>query len=120
MADQEQSERDKLIERLTAYVAPGAANVAVPDAEFIGECVDQALALVGQACRDAGGQLADVPDEIRSRAAIEAGSELFHRRAAPNGISQFAAPDGGQLRIARDPMNVARVILAPFLPLGFA
>ncbi|MFL0202126.1 hypothetical protein ACHFI2_16305, partial [Exiguobacterium acetylicum] len=61
-----------------------------------------------------------VPAEIRDRAVIEAGSELFHKRQAPNGISQYADASGTPLRVARDPMNVARVILAPFLPLGFA
>lgn len=117
MADQDQSTgRDKLIERLTRYVTPGARNVVEADASFIGECVDEALALVGQII----GTATTVPGVIRDRAVIEAGSELFHRRAAPNGISQFAAPDGGQMRVARDPMNTARVIIAPYLPLGFA
>lgn len=106
--------RAELIRRLIAYVTPGA-HAAVADAAFAGECVDEALQLVARAC---GGTV--VPIEIRDRAVIEAGSELFHRRQAPNGISQFAAPDGNPMRVARDPMNAARAILSPFLPLGFA
>lgn len=117
MADQDEStERTELIERLTRYVTPGARSVVDVDGAYIGECVNEALALVGQLI----GTATTVPDEIRDRAVIEAGSELFHRRAAPNGITQFAAPDGGQMRVARDPMNTARVIIAPYLPLGFA
>lgn len=115
MSDQSQpATRDDLIARLAKYVSPGA-NRAVIDNEYVGECVDEALALVTQM-----GSTHDVPEEIRSRAVIEAGSELFHRRQAPSGISQFAAPDGSAMRVARDPMNAARAILAPFLPLGFA
>lgn len=116
MADQDESKsaREQLIERLIGYVTPGARNV-VADRDFTGQCVDEALALVNRACGDH-----DVPAEIRERAVIEAGSELFHRRQAPNGISQFAAPDGSAQRVARDPMNAARAILQPYLPLGFA
>lgn len=113
MPDQDESTQ-QLIDRLIAYVTPGAHHV-VTDADYIGECVAEALALVAQAC---GANV--VPAEIHDRAVIEAGSELFHRRQSPSGISQFAAPDGSAMRIARDPMNAARTILAPFLPLGFA
>ena len=62
-----------------------------------------------------------IPEAVLRRAILEVGSELFHRRQAPNGFPQFATPDGGQAqRIARDPMVAARPILAPFLPMGFA
>lgn len=116
MTDQSQpaSIRDELTKRLTEYVTPGAHSTAV-DTVFIGRCVDEALALV-----DAATGVYAVPTEIHDRAVIEAGSELFHRRAAPNGISQFAGGDGTPMRVARDPMNAARAILAPFLPMGFA
>lgn len=117
MADQDQSEATAaLIERLTRYVTPGARTVVEADAAFIGECVAEALGLVGQVV----GTVTSVPTEIRDRAVIEVGSELYHRRQAPNGISQFATPDGAPMRVARDPMNAARAILGPFLPLGFA
>lgn len=114
MADQDETAVEQLTERLTAYVTPGARAVAV-DRDYIASCVTEALALVGQVC---GTHTVD--EAIRERAVIETGSELFHRRQAPNGISQFAAPDGSAMRVARDPMNVARTILAPFVPLGFA
>lgn len=112
MADQ--SERDELIEALSSYVTPGARRASL-DADYVGACVDEATALVGQAI----GTI-DVPAAVRSRAIIEAGSELFHRMQAPSGITQFAGLDGTPMRMARDPMVGARAILAPFLPLGFA
>lgn len=110
----DQSTPAELAERLKAYVTPGATHVVVDEA-FVEQCIEEASALVAAAIGTA-----NVPGEIVDRATVEAGSELFHRRQAPNGISQFAAPDGGHQRIARDPMNAARAILAPFLPLGFA
>lgn len=112
MADQ--TPRAELIARLSAFVAPGA-TLAHVDATFVGQCVDEARALVGQLVGKH-----EPPTEILDRATIEAASELYHRRQAPNGISQFATPDGSPIRIARDPMNTARAILTPFLPLGFA
>ncbi|QJD50731.1 head-tail connector protein [Microbacterium phage Nobel] len=117
MADEstEQTELQQLTEQLRAYVTPEARHVAVDDA-FVERCASEALALVGQLI----GTTLTVPAEIRTRAIIEAGSELFHKRQAPNGISQFADATGTPLRVAKDPMNVARVILQPFLPLGFA
>ena len=60
----------------------------------------------------------DVPSDLMDRAYIECGSELFHRRSAPNGISQFTAFDGSPMRIARDPMTPVYPILRRFvLPL---
>lgn len=62
----------------------------------------------------------EVPDAILSLAIVEVGSEIYHRRSAPNGIAQFAAFDGSIIRVARDPMVAAYAILKPYLPLGFA
>lgn len=109
-------ELQQLAERLRAYVTPEARHVAIDDA-YVTACASEALALVRQLV---GSSVATVPAEIRQRAVIEAGSELFHKRQAPNGISQFADAAGTPMRVARDPMNVARVILQPFLPLAFA
>lgn len=109
-------ELQQLAERLRAYVTPEARHVNI-DETFVRECAAEALALVGQLV---GSSAAIVPAEIRQRAVVEAGSELFHKRQAPNGISQFADAAGTPMRVARDPMNVARVILQPFLPLAFA
>lgn len=108
------AELTQLATQLREYVTPEARHVAVDDA-FVSACASEARALVDQLIGTS-----TLPAEIRIRAIIEAGSELFHKRQAPNGISQYADPAGTPMRIARDPLNVARVILQPFLPLGFA
>lgn len=61
-----------------------------------------------------------VPAAVRERAILEVGAELFHRRQAPGGITQFAAEGGAPVRMARDPMLGAYPLLNRFLPGGFA
>lgn len=95
---------------LLAYVNAGAA-----DADFVQECLTEAQVLVG---RYVG--VAVVPEAVLDRAVKEVGSELFHRRQAPNGIAQFATPDASPVRVARDPMLGAYPILARWLGGGFA
>jgi hypothetical protein len=59
--------------------------------------------------------------DILNRAKIECGSELYHRRSAPNGVAQFATLDGGSaVRVARDPMIAAYPILVPYVGQGLA
>ena len=63
----------------------------------------------------------DVPVRVQDRAVLEVGAELFHRRSAPGGITQFATLDGpSPVRMARDPMLGAYPLLDRFLPGGFA
>ncbi|MCD5345054.1 hypothetical protein [Agromyces sp. S2-1-8] len=95
---------------LKAFV--GASDT---DDDFVSQCWDAASALVTQYVGTN-----TVPADIVDRATLEVGSELFHRRQAPNGLAQFAAPDGTPVRRPRDPMVAGRPILAPYLPLGFA
>ncbi|RZU66753.1 hypothetical protein EV379_3119 [Microterricola gilva] len=104
-----------LITRLTDYVKADAHSVSSSDEKFIETCLDEAEALVS-----ARVGTATVPTPILERAQIEVGSELYNRRSAPNGISQFSAPDGSAIRVARDPMVAAYPILQPYLPLGLA
>lgn len=59
---------------------------------------------------------ATVPSEITDRAVLEVASELFHRKNAPNGISQFQDFNAAPVRVARDPMVAAYPLLAPFVP----
>lgn len=106
---------EELVERLKAYVSAGATSTSEADDEYLTSCVAESKELVEH---EVGSHT--VPDPVLERAIIEAGSELYNRRSAPNGISQFAAADGSAIRVARDPMVAARPILAPFLPLGFA
>ncbi len=106
-----------LVQQLNAYVKSGAHSVSDADEAFIEACLGEAVALVDNRC---GAALDTVPEAALHRAYIEVGSELYNRRAAPSGISQFAAADGSAIRIARDPMVGAEPILRPFLPLGLA
>lgn len=99
------------VEDLQAYVGAGAA-----DAAFVASCWTEADALVTEYVGTA-----DVPAEVASRAALEVGAELFHRRQSPGGITQFATVDGpSPVRMARDPMLGAYPLLDPYLPGGFA
>lgn len=111
-----------LVDRLKAYVTPGATTVSAIDDAFIEQCLAEAIALVNRLC--GGGEhaaiVARVPYDVLERAYIEVGSELYNRRSAPNGISQFAAADGSAIRVARDPLVAARPLLQPYLPLGFS
>lgn len=102
---------DPRIEKLRVYCGAPAT-----DTEFVAECVAQADALVMRFV----GQVS-VPSAIVDRAVLEVGSELFHRRQAPNGIAQFATPEGqSPIRVARDPMIAAYPILQPFTGAGIA
>ena len=94
------------------------AYVGAPDSDntFVSACWDEAHALVDTFCGDVV-----VPAIVLKRAKIECGSELFHRRSAPNGVAQFATLDGGSaVRVARDPMVGAYPILIPYVGLGLA
>lgn len=93
---------------LIAYV-----NASTTDLPFAEDCWTEAAALVTAAIGTA-----TVPAAIVTRATLEAGSELFHRRQAPNGIAQFATDGAPAVRVARDPMVAARPILAPYIGLG--
>lgn len=112
-----QTELQRLAAALRSYVTPEARSVVSIDGEFVESCAAEALALVTQLL---AGVATPPPAEVRDRAVIETGAALFTRRQAPNGITQYADPTGTPVRLARDPMNVARVILAGWLPLAFA
>ena len=61
------------------------------------------------------GEILTVPSEIVRQAILICGSELFHRRSAPNGIAQFASMDGAPVRVARDPMTSVYPLLQRYL-----
>lgn len=94
------------------------AYVGAPDSDnsFVSDCWDQAHLLV-----DTFIGTAVVPAAVLTRAKIECGSELYHRRSAPNGVAQFATLDGGSaVRVARDPMVGAYPLLYPYTGLALA
>ncbi len=59
-----------------------------------------------------------VPAVIIDLAVKKVGAELFNQRKAPNGISQFASPEGAPVRVARDPMVAGYPILSPYIGLA--
>ncbi|MFD1505263.1 hypothetical protein FE374_09360 [Georgenia yuyongxinii] len=85
------------------------------DATYVESCWAEAASLVAQFVGDA-----TVPAEVIRRATLEVGSELYHRRSAPNGVAQFASLDGTAVRVARDPMVGAYPLLTRYVGGGFA
>jgi len=79
-----------------------------------------------QSCLTAGqalvtkylGAVTTVPSEIQDQAVLMVSSELYHRRNAPNGISQFADMGGGAIRVGKDPMAPAYNLLLPYVQVG--
>ena len=79
---------------LKAYV--GSSDI---DDTFVEECWDTARDLIASYV-----QSVTVPPHVLKRYYLEVGSELYHRRGAPMGVSQYATYDGAPIRIARDPL----------------
>lgn len=74
---------------------------------LIADSLSEALTLVAKYVGTA-----PVAEALRDRAVLEVAADLFHRRNAPNGITnQFDIADGQPLRISRDPMAPAYKIL---------
>jgi len=78
---------------------------------FIQGCLDSGTALVTNHI----GAVSTVPASVKDQAVLIAASEIFHRRSAPNGISQFASMDGNPVRVAKDPMNAVYPLLRPYV-----
>jgi hypothetical protein len=85
------------------------------DAAYVEQCWDEATSLVSVYVGDI-----EIPIAILDRATLEVGSELYHRRQAPNGIAQFSSMDGTPVRVARDPMLGAYPLLNRYIGLGAA
>lgn len=85
------------------------------DSTFIDDCLAAGLAMVERFI----GTVTTVPASVKDQATLMASSELYHRRSAPNGISQFATMDGAApIRVARDPLTAITPILLPYV--GYA
>lgn len=103
---------------LTAYVK-ASAN----DATYVEQCAAEAEAIVAESLRSGtAGLERPAPAELRKRAVVEVGAELYARRGLRNGIATFGTGDGDvqPVRVNRDPMHLARSILAPYLGGPFA
>lgn len=107
----------ELLDRLTGYVKGGATSVSTSDSAFIQSCLDEAIALVDNRC---GTGKVNVPVPVLQRAYINVGADLYYRKNAPQGVSQFTAIDGAAIRLGKNPMDAAEDLLRPFLAGGFA
>ena len=79
---------------LKAYV--GASTT---DDDYVEECWNTSKDLVASYIAST-----KVPVNVLKRCYLEVGSELFHRRSAPMGVSQYATYDGAPINTARDPL----------------
>jgi hypothetical protein len=77
----------------------GYVGAIEADDAFVQECWDTAEDLIASYIRST-----KIPAQVLKRCYLEVGSELYHRRNAPMGISQYASYDGAPIRIARDPL----------------
>lgn len=98
-----------------------AEYVGAPDSDsaYVEQCWDEADSLV-TAYIGSIDPVIDLPIAIVDRATLEVGSELYHRRQAPNGVAQFSSFDGAPIRVARDPMLSAYPLLQRYLGAGLA
>lgn len=95
------------VEQLKEYIGTKDSS------DFPQECLDSAKAMVSNFIGEA-----NVPFSVVDQAVLTVGSELFHRKSAPNGVAQFAAMDGQPIRVARDPMTSVYPMLQQFV--GYA
>jgi len=77
-------------------------------------CLDAANAHVGNYI----GAIDTVPNDIHKQAILICASELFHRRSAPYGQTQFASMDGQSQRVNRDPLTAVYPLLLPYCGWG--
>jgi hypothetical protein len=96
------------VEEFRAYV--GTKEVS----SFVDDCLDAGLALVTRYI----GSFTNVPAYIKDQSVLITASELFHRRQAPGGVTQFADMSGSAVRVGKDPMAAAYELLRPYV--GFA
>lgn len=96
------------VEQFRAYVGTKEESV------FVTDCLQAGHALVTRYV----GDVTTVPTHVHDQAVLIASSELFHRRQAPGGVTQFADMSGSAVRVGKDPMAAAYEILRPYV--GFA
>ena len=92
---------------------------------YIEECFDVAVLMVNQAFSKAFRPVVIVddvptvvvPPKVLERCYLEVGNELFNRKNAPSGGTQFAVFDGGTqpVRGPRDPMRQIRPIIRQYV-----
>lgn len=61
------------------------------------------------------GLVTTVPEALENLCILAVAAEWYHRRGAPNGITQFASMDGTAYRVARDTKASIYLQLMPYL-----
>jgi hypothetical protein len=87
-------------------------GASTSDEDFLQTCLATAMELVDGYITSAS---ASVPANVLDNAYLQVGSEMYHRRFAPSGITQFASFDGSPLRMARDPLASTYPLLQRFV-----
>lgn len=98
---------------MSVTLAQFQAYVGTDETTFPTECLTAGTVLISDYIGTA-----TVPASVKDQATLIVSSELFHRRSAPNGVSQFASFDGAPVRVAKDPMNAVYPLLLRYV--GFA
>jgi hypothetical protein len=94
---------------LTTYV--GALSPT--EDGYVTRCATEAAALVDNFI-DAVKTL--VPAEIRARAILEVGADLYHRKTTRMGVVGFEGQDATPFRVSSDPMRAAYPLLRQYIP----
>lgn len=102
------------VSELQAYV--GASDA---DSALLSTCLETSNALIDNFVGSPDNPIYLEAAPIVNLAILQVAAELFQRRAAPNGITQFATIDGSAgMRVARDPMQSVYPLLRPWVGLG--
>ncbi len=110
-ADGEYPDRDTLEQLLALYVDVKLDSDS-GDADYVGECTDEALEWLDlQVTQNA--TYATVPPKAYTRAFLEVGAQLFRRRRSWGNTDQLEAP--ATPPVYADPFKPGYTILAPFL-----
>lgn len=91
-------------------------NEPAPASEYVKECAAEAAAMMTGHLSDSNVRVFP-PAHVVTRALLEVGAELYHRRTTRNGVVGLdGGPDSfAPLRIARDPMKACYEILRPYM-----
>lgn len=95
-------------EDLRQYVGASASDI-----DFLDDCLTESEALVSAYTGETA-----IPQVVYDNSVLHVGSELYHRRSAPSGYSQFAAYAEGPVRLARDPMQGVYAVLQRYVKSG--
>lgn len=96
---------------LAQYVGGGQI---VADTAFIADCEKEAAALLAEHI----GDVTTVPADIKARALLEIGANLYHRKQTSNGMAVMENGEMSTIRVARDPLRPVYDMLRPFLGPG--